>query len=380
VSWLQLYLDCVVFAFGAVIGSFLNVCVHRLPLEQSIVTPPSHCPHCNQPIRWVDNIPLVSYLALRGRCRHCGARITPRYYLVELLTAVLFLLMWLKLTEWDHPPVHGIYLLKGPIYWMVIAGLIVATFIDFEHMIIPNEITLGGIVVGFICSVLVPPLQHTQSHTVAALLSFIGTLTGALVLIGIAKFGKLLFGRLRIPLPPGTTITIADRKLRLPAEEIGWPQLFFRSSDKVRFEAASIRFADKEFQDATVIVREDSIAVNGAKYPLPDVGAIEAVVNEIVIPREAMGFGDVKLLAAIGAFLGWQATVFSVFLSSVVGSIVGLVLIALRKRDLQGHIPYGPYIALGAIIWLFAQDPLLAIMAAYIGNVKDILTLIFKRG
>jgi leader peptidase (prepilin peptidase)/N-methyltransferase len=185
---------------------------------------------------------------------------------------------------------------------------------------------------------------------------------------------------LRIPLPPGTTITIADRKLRLPAEEIVWPQLFFRSSDKVRFEAASIRFADKEFQDATVIVREDSIAVNGAKYPLPDVGAIEAVVNEIVIPREAMGFGDVKLLAAIGAFLGWQATVFSVFLSSVVGSIVGLVLIALRKRDLQGHIPYGPYIALGAIIWLFAQDPLLAIMAAYIGNVKDILTLIFKRG
>lgn len=122
-SWLRLYLDFVVFAFGAVIGSFLNVCVHRMPLEQSIVTPPSHCPHCNERIRWVDNIPLVSYLALRGKCRTCGARISPRYFLVELLTAVLFLLMWLKLTEWDHPPVQGIYFLKGPIYWMVIARI-----------------------------------------------------------------------------------------------------------------------------------------------------------------------------------------------------------------------------------------------------------------
>jgi len=380
VSWWLVYVDCVVFAFGAVIGSFLNVCVYRMPLDQSIVTPPSHCPHCNQRIRWADNIPLLSYVALRGKCRHCGARISPRYFLLELLTAVLFLLVWLKLTQWNHLPVLGIYLLKGPIYWIVIAGLIVATFIDFEHMIIPNEITLGGIVVGFICSVLVPPIQHTQSHAVAALLSFLGILTGALLLIAIAEFGKLLFGRLRIPLPPGTTITISDRKLRLPDEEIGWPSLFFRSSDKVRFVAASLKFADKEFQGATVIVREDSIAVNGEKYPLPDVGTVEAVVNEVVIPREAMGFGDVKLLAAIGAFLGWQATVFSIFLSSVVGSIVGLVLIALRKRDLQGHIPYGPYIALGAIIWLFAQDPVLAIMAGYIGNVKSILTLIFKRG
>jgi len=379
VSWLRLYLDFVVFVFGAVIGSFLNVCVHRLPLDQSIVTPPSHCPHCNERIRWVDNIPLISYLALRGKCRHCGATISPRYFLVELLTAVLFLLMWLKLTEWDQPPVQGIYLLKGPIFWMIIAGLIVATFIDFEHMIIPNEITLGGIVVGFICSVLVPPLQHTQSHAVAALGSLLGIFTGSLVLIAIAKFGKLLFGRLRVPLPPGTTVTIVDRRLKLPGEEIDWSHLFSRSSDKVRFEAASIKFADKEFQDATVIVREDSIAVNGAKYPLPD-GAIEAIVNEIVIPREAMGFGDVKLLAAIGAFLGWQATVFSIFLSSMVGSIVGLALIALRKRDLQGHIPYGPYIALGALIWLFAQDQLLAIMATYVGNMKDILPLIFRRG
>ena len=93
-----------------------------------------------------------------------------------------------------------------------------------------------------------------------------------------------------------------------------------------------------------------------------------------------MGFGDVKLLAGIGAFLGWEATVFSIFLSSAAGAIVGLALIAIGKKDLQGRIPYGPYIALGALVWLFAEDQLLAIMAGYLGNMKDLLTLVFSRG
>jgi leader peptidase (prepilin peptidase) / N-methyltransferase len=379
VTGLQLYLDFVVFAFGAVIGSFLNVCVHRMPRNESIVSPPSHCPHCNHRIRWIDNIPLVSYLLLGGKCRNCGAKISPRYFLVELLTAMLFLLMWLRLTQWGQP-LQGIAFLKGPVYWMIIAGLIVATFIDFEHLIIPNEITIGGAVVGFICSVLIPPLQHTESHAVATLRSLLGILAGGLVLFAIAEFGKLLFGRLRVPLPPGATITISDAKLKFPNEEIDWPDLFFRASDKVRFQAATIKFADKEFHNAAVIIREDSIAVNGSKYLLADIGPIEATTNEIVLPREAMGFGDVKLLAAIGAFLGWQATVFSIFLSSFVGSFVGLTLIALGRKNLQGRIPYGPYIALGALVWLFAQDQLLAIMTTYVGNMKEMLTFIFRRG
>ncbi len=262
-SWLRLYLDFVVFAFGAVIGSFLNVCVHRMPLEESIVTPPSHCPHCNERIRWVDNIPLVSYLALRGKCRHCGAKISPRYFLVELLTALLFLLMWLKLTEWDRPLVHGIYFLKAPIYWMVIAGLIVATFIDFEHYIIPNEITFGGLIVGLLLSAIYPPLMDADTIKSSLLRSLLGAVVGGLSLLTVAVVGKLIFR------------------------------------------------------------------------------------------KEAMGMGDVKLLAAIGAFFGWQSTLFTILVSSLLGGMVGVVLVLGRRKGWESRIPYGPYIAFGAVLWMF---------------------------
>ncbi len=260
---LRLYLDFVVFTFGAVIGSFLNVCVHRLPLEQSIVMPPSHCPHCNERIRWSDNVPLVSYLALRGKCRHCGAKISPRYFLIELLTAVLFLLMWLKLTEWDHPPVQGIYFLKGPIYWMVIAGLIVATFIDFEHYIIPNEITFGGVIVGLLLSAVYPPLMDADTIKLSLMRSLLGVVVGGLSLLAVAVVGKLIFR------------------------------------------------------------------------------------------KEAMGMGDVKLLAAIGAFFGWQSTLFTILVSSLLGGVVGLVLVLGRRKGWESRIPYGPYIAFGAVLWMF---------------------------
>jgi len=269
VTWLQLYLDFVVFAFGAVIGSFLNVCVHRMPLDQSIVTPPSHCPHCNQRIQWADNIPLVSYLLLRGKCRHCGARISPRYFLIELLTAVLFLLMWLKLTQWDHPSLQGAEFLKAPIYWMVIAGLIVATFIDFEHYIIPNEITFGGLIVGLVLSAAYPPLMGADSIKISVMRSLLGAVVGGVTLLTVA------------------------------------------------------------------------------------------IVGELIFRKEAMGMGDVKLMAAIGAFFGWESTLFTILVSSLVGGVVGLILVIGTRKGWQSRIPYGPYIAFGALLWMFCGHGLI---------------------
>src|SRR4026209_1849087 len=125
----------VFFVFGAITGSFLNVCIHRMPLGQSIISPPSHCPHCKYSIPWFLNIPLITWLSLRGKCKNCGAPISIRYFLVELLTGLAFLSCWLTFGRQSAalPLVYALFL----------AGLIVATFIDFEHFTIPDEITIG---------------------------------------------------------------------------------------------------------------------------------------------------------------------------------------------------------------------------------------------
>lgn len=340
---LRIYLECVAFLFGAAIGSFLNVCIHRMPRDQSIVAPPSHCPHCGQRIRWRDNLPLLSYLLLRGRCRNCRAQISPRYFLVELLTASLFLLVVFKYGwQWIVPA-----------YWVLLAGLIAATFIDFEHYIIPNELTYGGVLLGLCCSFLVPALQGTAAHATAALRSLLGTATGGLTLFLVAELGKLALGRLKVPLPPGTVIRIADKTLFVEDEQMAWQEIFYRDSDRIRFHASSLKFQDKTFENGDVSISETTLEVNGTSYDLAEIGPIEVVTELVIIPREAMGLGDAKLLAAIGAFLGWQAAVFSVFASSMVGGLVSVVLIAGRKKDWQSRIPYGPYIALGAVIWVF---------------------------
>ncbi len=340
-SFLELYLDFCVFVFGAAIGSFLNVCIHRMPRDESLVQPPSHCPHCGQRIRWVDNIPLVSYLALRGRCRQCQARITPRYFLVELLTAGLFL--------WVHVRFEGWLV---PVYWVLVAGLIAATFIDFEHFIIPNEITYGGVVAGLALSTAFPEVMGTASHLRALGQSFLGALCGAGIVLTMVEAGKLIFGRRKVPLEPGTTVRIADQTLMLPDEELHWADVFFRDSDRIRFQATTIRVGERAWENATVVVSEDAIEVNGERIELAACGPIEAVTDLVIIPREAMGMGDVKFMGAIGAFLGWQATLFTLITSSLIGGILGLVLVLTGHKEWQSRIPYGPYLTLGALLWL----------------------------
>jgi leader peptidase (prepilin peptidase)/N-methyltransferase len=349
---LRLYLDVVVFLLGATVGSFLNVCIHRMPRGQSIVSPRSHCPHCDQPIGWRNNIPLLSYVALRGRCRHCHASITPRYFLVELLTATLFLLVVLRFGWQWIVPVH----------WILLAGLIAATFIDFEHYIIPDELTYGGMVLGLVFSVIVPSLQHESSRGASALQSFLGLLCGGLTLFAVAEFGKLAFGNRKVPFLRGATIKIADYVLSVGEEQVPWDEIFSRGSDRIRFHAASLKFqvksgsgpeADKVFENVEVSISETTIEVDGTSYDLAQVGPIEASTDLVIIPREAMGLGDAKLLAGIGAFLGWRGALFSVFASSAVGGIVSLALILMRRKDWQSRIPYGPYIALGAVTWIF---------------------------
>jgi leader peptidase (prepilin peptidase)/N-methyltransferase len=255
-----------VFAWGTCIGSFLNVCIHRIPLERSVIRPRSSCPGCGFAIPWYLNIPIVSYLFLRGRCHSCGMRISPRYVLVEALTGILFLLAWLKFTPSGATvlglaPVENVWLV--PVCWLVVAGLILGTFVDFEHLIIPDRVTLGGIVAGLLISLAVPEL-HNESHPMRGLMhAAFGSWLGWCLLWGVAELGERLF------------------------------------------------------------------------------------------KKEAMGFGDVKLLGAVGAFFGWQAVLFNVLLSSLAGSLVGIALVLFGKRSMQSKSPYGPYIALAALVWMY---------------------------
>ena len=232
---------------GLAVGSFLNVCVHRLPRQQSLNSPPSQCPSCGYRLRWFDNIPVVSYLLLAGRCRKCRTRISIRYPIVELITMALFVL---------HGLVFGWTALLVP-RLLFACAMVVLFAIDLEHHLLPNVITLPGIAIGLVASAVLPP---------GLVDAIIGVLVGGGVL--------WLIG-----------------------------EAYFRYSG-----------------------------------------------------QEGMGGGDVKMLAMIGAFLGWKLVLVTLVLSSVVGSVIGLIVIAIRKGGMKYALPYGTFLALGALVASLAGE------------------------
>ncbi len=335
----------VFFVFGCIVGSFLNVCIHRLPLGQSVVSPPSHCPHCRYSIPWFLNIPLVTWLYLRGKCRNCGAPISVRYFLVELLTGALFLGCWLTFGR------TSVWL--ALVYSLFLAGLVVATFIDFEHFIIPDELTIGGAVVGFVFSLLLPALHHVASLGQSLKQSALGLVAGAGVIYLILRAGKLCFGKEKLSLPPDTRVVFGESTLHLPGKEMPYGELFYRDSDVIVLQARTLELVDRCYRDVRVRLTRAKLQIDQEEFDPEAVLHMEAISAEIVLPREAMGLGDVKFMAAIGAFLGWQAVLFSLIVSSFIGSLVGITLVILRQRALSSRLPYGPYIAAAAATWIF---------------------------
>jgi leader peptidase (prepilin peptidase)/N-methyltransferase len=340
------------FALGCVVGSFLNVCIYRMPRDESIVHPPSHCPHCAYSIPWYLNIPLVTWLWLRGQCANCKKEISMRYFLVEALTGVVFALCWLFFG-------HG-FPAVALVQCVLIAGLIAATFIDFEHFIIPDEITLGGMVAGFILAFFVPAshltfpaLARCRTPGPAMRDSVLGMVVGAGVVYGILRLGKLLFGRYKLVLTPGTRILFTETALKLPDGEMPYEELFYRPGDAIRIEAEQIELIDRCYKKETLRLQPKQLRIGKDIFDPEKVLHLEAVADHVILPREAMGLGDVKFMAAIGAFLGWPAVLFSLAVSSLIGSVVGLTLIILRKREWSARMPYGPYIAVAAVIWIF---------------------------
>ena len=234
-----------IFFLGMCIGSFLNVCIYRLPAGKSIVRPASACPSCGTVIRWYDNIPLISYVILLGRCRGCNTRISIRYPIIEVLCGLFAMVSAMQ---------YG-YSLPALIYFILIAALLVITFIDIDHRIIPDIISLPGIPLGFISSFFLPQLKWSDS--------LIGILAGGGSLLAVAWGYQLITG------------------------------------------------------------------------------------------KDGMGGGDVKLLAMIGAFLGWKGVLFTIMASSLIGTVIGVTLMVRSGKDMKMAVPFGPFLATGAIIYIF---------------------------
>ncbi len=369
----------VFFVFGSVVGSFLNVCIYRMPRDLSLAKPGSQCPRCGFAIPWRLNIPIMSWLWLRGKCRQCAAAISPRYLGVELLTALAFLVSWLVFGA--QTPVNGHEFTTGvllAVTWgFVLAGLIAATFIDFEHFIIPDQITLGGVAAGFLVSAALPALGVALHNTTkfvsgqweivslerpaeSLMASGLGILVGAGAVFAVLQLGKLLFGRMRVPLGEGESAIFTESALHLPSEVSPFEEIFFRKSDTIRLHAKRVELVDRCYKNMDVALSPKRLLIGDKSLDPETVPFIKVETDELVIPREAMGFGDVKFMAAIGAFVGWQGALFSLMASAVVGAVVGVGVIAIGRRDWSARLPYGPYISLAAVIWIFFREDILA--------------------
>ena len=351
----------VFFSFGCIVGSFLNVCIYRMPLDLSVVSPPSHCPHCKYAIPFYLNVPLLTWLSLRGKCKNCGASIKPRYFIVELLTGLAFLACWLAFGH-ASPWI-------AVVYCLFLAGLITATFIDFEHFIIPDEITFGGAAVGFVFSFFVPQLHGVSSSVAGAEKGLLGIAVGAGMVWFVLEFGYLAFGRQKLKFLSPTKIVFTENFLRLDEKEIPYDDIFFDylyrkffypKPKTIAFHASLLEFVDRCYRDVDVRLSSSLLVIDGEKFDPAAVLHMEGECVEIVVPREAMGFGDVTFMAAIGAFIGWQGAFFSLMASSIIGSVVGVALILMKRSEWSSKIPYGPYIALAATIWIFGGKNLFA--------------------
>jgi leader peptidase (prepilin peptidase)/N-methyltransferase len=236
--------------FGLLIGSFLNVCIYRWPRDLSVVRPRSACTACEKPIAWYDNVPVLSYLILRGRCRQCGARIHWRYPVVELLTAICFAFFVNR---------YGLSL-PGAKYCVFASIVIALIFADLETLILPDEFTIGGLIIGLVFAFVTPVDSHPGPH----MEMLIDALLGAIVPAGTIWFGGWLFEKLR--------------------------------------------------------------------------------------HKEGLGFGDVKMLAMIGAFLGLSGALLTIVLGSIAGSVVGLAFIKLTGKDASSYpLPFGSFLGAAAL-------------------------------
>lgn len=339
------------FLIGACIGSFLNVVIYRVPLGMSVNKPNrSFCPRCKNPIPMWLNLPLVSWLWLRGKCRECGAPIAFRYFGVELLTAVLFAALWQA-----FPPQVVIPL------WIMAALLVAITFIDAEHLIIPTSFTWAGSLVGLLACALWPQLP-AMAGTAGDWLSglkhgAIGWTAGFIGLWCVVQLGKMAFGKkaLRFEKPVEWHLREPEGEqdpmcFVIDGEAVPWWDMFSRKSDRLLIESSDIRVDGESVGGGKLTIREKEIELpDGTVHHLAKLKSLDGTATSVVIPREAMGVGDIHLLGMIGAFFGWTGVFFSLFAASIFAIIAAII----GRIGFGKQLPFGPFLAMGALSWAF---------------------------
>ena len=358
----NLLLHSLIFMLGAGIGSFLNVVIYRLPLGISVNNPRrSFCPSCRKQIPAYRNLPLFTWLLQRGRCAECGAPIAFRYFFVELLTGCLFYILFLKFGgPWEEMRHWGPVVLT---YWIFTALLIAGTFIDLDHFILPDEITKTGLVVGLLASYAAPALMTETEQGRAMIISFVSACLGYALVKLIVEFGKLAFGRLRQQYEPAATwnITQPDANeapiFTVAGEALSLSEIFSRPSDRLSITGDQVTVNERTFGGGRTEIKMETLRVQpttgeAADFKLEEVTRLEGSTTEVVIPREAMGLGDVWLLAMIGAVLGWKAVLFTIVGASFLGSMFAVIPRLIGKTKWTEKIPFGPYLAAAAMIWL----------------------------
>lgn len=358
------------FYMGAGIGSFLNVVIYRLPRGISVNQPRrSFCPACNQQIPWYHNIPLISWILLRGRCKDCGTSISARYLGVELLTGLLFYGIFWKISgDWSQIMVWGPQVL---VLWIFVSLLVAGSFIDIEHYILPHEITLGGTAVGLIGSFSIPGMMQETSHLRGGMMSLASAALGLGGLWLVVELGKLAFGRLRLHYDAPTlwSVTQPDEKeppiVTIGEEKTGWADIFSRASDRMIITAPALAVNERSYENVNAELWMEKLIVRQAdgkldQFNLEGVTLLKGTTTNIVIPREAMGFGDVLLLMMIGSFTGWQCVLFTLLAASVLGTLIAGLSRLMGRSEWGQKIPFGPYLAAGAIIWVFSGPQILA--------------------
>lgn len=339
------------FLIGACIGSFLNVVIYRVPRDLSVNEPKrSFCPNCKKPIPMRLNFPLVSWLWLRGKCRECGAPIAFRYFGVELLTAVLFAAMW-----WFFPPQAVLFL------WILAALLVAITFIDAEHLIIPTSLTWAGSLIGLAaCAVWpqLPVMYGVAGDWLGGLThSGIGWLAGFAGLWCVVQFGKMAFGTRALKFEQPVEWHLREPEgdedpmcFVINGEEVPWWDMFCRKSDRLLIECDDIRVDGESVGGGKLAIRELDIELpDGEVRRLAVMKSLDGTATLAVIPREAMGMGDIHLLGMIGAFFGWAGVFFSLFAGSVFAIIAALI----GRIGFGKQLPFGPFLAMGSLAWAF---------------------------